>query len=93
MREQKEGSALERASHFLDLPADVLAGLPRIQIVGCREIMIENHKGILLYEQTDIHIGGGKVIIKLRGSGLNLLAMNATDLLIRGELFSVEFEY
>ncbi len=92
MQKRKVG-ALERASRFLDLPADILAGLPRIQIIGCREILVENHKGILLYGETDIHINGGDVVLKLHGEGLSILAMNTTDLLIRGQIFGIDFVY
>ncbi|GHV33300.1 sporulation protein YqfC [Clostridia bacterium] len=85
-------SAREHAARLLSLPADIVAGLPRVQIVGCREILVENHKGVLLCEPNAIDIGGD-VIIKLRGEGLVIAAMNAADLLVRGQIFSVEFEY
>ena len=85
--------ALERASRLLDLPGDVVAGLPRIQIVGCGEILIENHRGVTLYEKTEIHVGGEGMMIKLNGDGLSIAAMNARELLIRGRLFGVNFEF
>ncbi|MCL2084065.1 MAG: sporulation protein [Oscillospiraceae bacterium] len=85
--------ALERASRFLELPGDIVAGLPRIQIIGSSEILIENHRGILLYEQSRIHVGGSGTVIKLKGDGLAITAMNARELLIRGHLFGVDFEY
>ena len=84
---------LERFSRALDLPADIVAGLPRIQIVGNNEVIIENHKGVLLYNDTDIHINGGGVIIKLHGDGLSITAMNATELAVRGKLLGVDFVY
>ena len=40
---------LERAAQAFDLPADTLTGLPRIELVGDRELRMENHKGILAY--------------------------------------------
>ncbi|GHV04844.1 sporulation protein YqfC [Clostridia bacterium] len=87
-----KSSALEHAARLFSLPADIVAGLPRVQIVGCREVLVENHKGVLLCEPNAIDIGGD-VLVKLRGDGLVIAAMNAADLLVRGQVFSIEFEY
>lgn len=93
MRDKRKAGVLERFSRALDLPADIVAGLPRISIVGCNEILIENHKGILLYNDTDIHIGGGNVVIKLHGDEMSVIAMNATELSITGRLLGIDFVY
>ena len=84
---------LEKAADAFDLPADVLAGLPRIEITGCRELLIENHRGILEYGDGEIDINGGRVIVKVRGSGLQLKSMNANELLMSGTILSVEFVF
>ena len=81
---------LERAAQAFDLPADALTGLPRIELVGDRELRMENHRGILAYGSEEIHISGGKLIVKVRGTGLELKAMNARELLITGTIFSVD---
>jgi len=91
MRDKR--NVLERFSRALDLPADIIAGLPRISIIGLSEILIENHKGILLYNDTDIHIGGGSAVIKLHGDKLCVSAMNATELSITGRLIGIDFVY
>jgi sporulation protein YqfC len=84
---------LKRFSRALDLPADIVADLPRISIICGGEILIENHKGILLYNDTEIHIGGGSVVIKLRGERLCIGAMNSNELSITGRLLGIEFVY
>ena len=86
--ERKE-SILEKTVQALDLPADV-AGLPRIELLGDRELRVEYHKGILAYGTEEIHISGGKLVIRVLGSGLELRSMNATELLITGRIHSVE---
>lgn len=86
----KREGLLERTAEVLDLPADVVAGLPRVELTGSRELRMENHKGILAYGAEEIHISGGKLIIKVRGSGLELKAMNARELLITGTIASVD---
>ena len=89
-RARREG-LLERTAQLFDLPGDVVGGLPRIELTGDRELRMENHKGILAYGEEEIHISGGKLLVKVRGSGLELRAMNGSELLITGFISGVEF--
>lgn len=86
---RKEG-ILEKTAEVFDLPGDVVAGLPRIELLGDRQLRMENHKGILAYGSEEIHVSGGKLIVKVRGTKLELRAMNATELLITGEITGVD---
>ena len=86
---RKEG-LLERTAEVFDLPGDVVAGLPRVELLGDRQLRMENHKGILAYGSEEIHISGGKLIVKVRGANLTLRAMNASELLITGEITGVD---
>lgn len=88
--ERKE-SLLERTSAALDLPGDLLPGLPRIELLGDRELQMENHRGILAYGGEEIHISGGKVVVRVRGSGLELRAMDPARLVVTGRIAAVEF--
>lgn len=76
---------------MLDLPGDVFTGLPRIELMGDRELHMEYHKGILAYGSEEIHISGGKLVVRVRGSGLELRAMDPAQLLITGSITAVEF--
>ena len=51
---------------------------------------MENHKGILAYGSQEIHISGGRLIVKVRGEQLELKSMNAGELLISGRIQGVE---
>ena len=90
MEKKRRESLLEKTAEVFDLPGDVVAGLPRIELTGSRELRMENHKGILAYGTEEIHISGGKLIVKVRGRGLTLRAMNASELLITGEIAGVD---
>ena len=87
--ERKE-SFLERTTAALDLPGDVLPGVPRIELLGDRELHMEYHKGILAYGSDEIHISGGKLVVRVRGSGLELRSMDPARLLITGSIAAVE---
>lgn len=86
---ERKASILEKTVQTLDLPVD-MAGLPRLELLGDRELRVESHKGILAYTTEEIHISGGKLIIRVLGSGLELRSMNAAELLITGYIRAVE---
>lgn len=88
--ERKE-SILERASQMLDLPGDAVGGLPRVELLGDRELRMEYHKGILAYGSEEIHISGGKLVVRVKGTGLELRSMNPSELLITGQISSLDF--
>ncbi len=80
----------QQAAQTLDLPGDIVAGLPRMELVGDREFWMENHRGILRYGTEEIHISGGRMAVCVRGSNLDLRSMNATTLCITGRIHAVE---
>jgi len=81
---------MERTAEMLDLPADVLAGLPRLELVGDGELRIENHKGILAYGREEIHVSGGAFLLKITGRELELRAMTGLELLITGRIQQIQ---
>ena len=82
----RRAGLLERTAGLLDLPADALAGLPRLELVGDGELRMENHKGILAYGSEEIHISAGQFVVEIRGTGLDLRAMTGLELLITGRI-------
>jgi sporulation protein YqfC len=89
-KNQRKESLLEKTAQTFDLPADAVAGLPRIELTGDRELRMENHKGILTYGKEEIHVSGGKIVVRITGADLELKAMNASELLITGNIAAVE---
>ncbi len=80
---------LERTAEMFDLPADALAGLPKLELVGDGELRVENHKGILAYGREEIHVSGGVYLIKITGRELELRAMTGIELLITGKITQI----
>ena len=88
---EKDG-LLARAAQMFDLPADAVANVPRVEVVGDGELRMSPHRGILAYGQSEIIVSGGKLIAKIKGEGLELRAMTGEELLITGTVLSVELE-
>lgn len=81
---------MERTADLLDLPADALADLPRLELVGDRELRVENHKGILAYGPEEIHVSGGAFVVRITGQNLELRAMTGLELLITGRIANIQ---
>lgn len=91
MKDRRKG-LVSRAIDVFDLPGEVLAGLPKLTVVGNGRLHIECHKGVLEYDSSLIVVNGGKLILKIRGEKLEIAAMSAEEMLIRGQIVSIEFE-
>ena len=89
-KRREQGGVLGSVAELFDLPADVVAGLPRLELVGDGELRVENHKGILAYGDQEIQVSGGVFLIQIRGSGLELRAMTGLELLITGRIDSIQ---
>lgn len=75
----------------LDLPAESVAGVPKLTVTGRRRALVENHCGLLEYSHECIVVDGGWVRVCIRGTNLQLVAMDSTALLISGTIACAEF--
>ena len=48
-----------RAADVFDLPADVIAALPHIELIGDCQLLMNRHEGILSYSTERIDVNGG----------------------------------
>jgi sporulation protein YqfC len=90
-RNRKEGGVLNTVAELFDLPADVVAGLPRLEMVGSRQLYLEHHTGILAYSDTRIDVNTPAAVLRVRGERLTLLAMTAEEVRIGGNIDAVEW--
>ena len=90
-RNRKERVVLSTVAELFDLPADVVAGLPRLEMVGSRQLYLEHHAGILAYSEEQIDVNTSAGALRVRGEGLSLLAMTAEELHIGGRIAAVEW--
>lgn len=88
---KRENKVLSGAAELFDLPADLVAGLPHVEVLGNRQFYMEHHKGILSYSGEEIDINGDKLIIRVYGRDLELVSMTGEALRIRGAIDRVEW--
>jgi len=90
-RKRREAGVLSEVAELFDLPADVVAGLPRLEMVGSRQLYVEHHAGILSYSREQIDANTAAGILRVTGEELSLLAMTAGELRIGGTIRTVEW--
>lgn len=78
--------------NLLELPKEVTTNMPKLTIVGFNELLIENYKGILEYEDYNIRINTYIGIVNISGFDLELNQMTEDDILVNGRIESIELE-
>lgn len=92
MRKSKKQRNQNRFEKILEIPKELSSTEPKITIMGFNEMLIENYKGILEYQEFYIRISTYIGIININGFNLNLTEMTSDDIMITGKIENVDFE-
>jgi sporulation protein YqfC len=79
----------EKFNKILELPKELILDLPRTIILGNEQILVENYKGIIEYENNMVRLNNN---ITIYGTKLNVEEINFDEIFITGKITSVEFE-
>lgn len=79
-------------SDLFELPREVVLDLPRLTMVGNVQIYLENHRGVIAYDENQIRIGVNNGEIIIRGSNLQIKNLIAEELLIKGIVEGLDYE-
>lgn len=82
----------KKIDKILEMPKEVCSNVPKFTITGFEEIIIENYKGILEYEDFYVRINTFIGIININGYNLNLQTMTNDDIRVIGKIESVDIE-
>ena len=74
------------------MPQEVYTDMPKITIAGFNEIIIENFRGILEYEDYYIRINTSLGMVSINGYELKLENMTNDDIKVNGKVESIEME-
>ena len=89
---RKKRGSLSRIDKFLEMPQEIYSNIPKITITGFEEMIIENFKGILEYEDFFIRINTNIGIININGYELKLEIMTNDDIKVTGKIESFDLE-
>lgn len=89
MRKKNYARKLDK---LLEIPKEVYSNEPKIIITGFDELIIENFKGILEYEEFFVRISTYIGIVSINGYNLNLENMSNDDIKVTGKIESLDIE-
>lgn len=90
--EDKLNKVRGEIAYRLDLPKDIVMNVPKITITGNNEITIENHKGIVSFENSELKINSKVGTIIIKGTNLEILFIGGNTITIEGKFKSVLYE-
>ena len=83
---------MKKINRMLEMPQEVYSNVPKFTITGFEELIIENYKGILEYENFFVRISTHIGIVNINGFNLNLENMTNDDIRVTGKIESIELE-
>ncbi len=89
MKNKRKETRLEK---LLEMPKEIVSNEPRITISGFNEMLIENYKNILEYEEFYIKLNTFIGVININGYNLNLEKVSQDDIMVTGKIDSIDFE-
>lgn len=92
MTNRKGRTLKNRINKVLEVPEEVALRVPKLTILKFEEVLIENYKGILEYQDFYVRIQTYMGIININGYRLTLEEMTTDDLLVKGKIESIDFE-
>lgn len=90
MKERK--NILVSTAQTADLPADIVAGLPRIELTGNIMCSIEPHKGLLEYAREVISVDSTVGAVVVHGENLDIRQMNRSRITVSGQITEIRLE-
>lgn len=79
-----------RIENFLELPQEITSEVPKTTLIGFNQILIENYKGIIEYDENYIRLSTAIGNIIIQGMELNLNQITTDDVEVKGKIVSIE---
>ena len=91
MRKKKLQEVKSAVSEIFELPKEITLNMPKMNLIGNNQILVENHRGIIEYTPNLIRVNSTVGVIRIQGNELNLRNIAAEDIMISGDIKSIEF--
>ncbi len=91
-KNKRNRKKINRLECMLEMPKEISTNESKLTILGFNEILIENYKNILEYEEIYIRINTHIGVIDITGLSLSLNQMTEEDIIVTGKIEKIEFE-
>ncbi len=89
---KKKGARMRRMLRALDLPEEADLESAKFTMLGSRELMIENHRGILGYTAEEVRVATAEGVARVRGEGLVLTELGGERIFLSGRVTGWMYE-
>ncbi|HOJ77574.1 MAG TPA: YabP/YqfC family sporulation protein [Bacillota bacterium] len=90
MAKHRSQSVGVKLAQFLDIPLDTAVDWPRLTLNANRNLVLQNHRGIIEYDQSLIRINTKFGELKIIGTNLALLSALKDEIVVEGKISKVE---
>ncbi len=87
---RRKGNILEKVALAVDLPGETVPSYPLVEIAGDGRVLIENHRGVVQYGETEICLRVNYGYVRVRGCDLRLIRMTRHQIIICGRIDGVD---
>lgn len=81
----------EKFTEMLELPKEIVLDMPKLTMLGNGDLIIENYKGIVEYDEDILRVNTTSGIIKVNGEDVYIKEITPESIMIYGNIFSLEF--
>ncbi|WP_048600320.1 sporulation protein YqfC [Rubeoparvulum massiliense] len=76
---------------ILNIPEDAILNLPRITVIGTYQAYIENHHGVLIFNDDELRLLLKNGQLRIAGKNLSIRTIYKEELFLEGEITAMEF--
>ncbi len=88
---KKKHRLKEKVTEILELPKEIVLNMPKLTMLGNGDLIVENYKGIVEYDEGIIRLNTTSGIIKVTGSNIYIKEITLESIMIFGDIQSLEF--
>ena len=88
----KKNIRSNKINKLFEMPQEIISNETKITIMGFNQMIIENYKGILEYQDFFVRINTYTGNININGFNLYLKEMTQDDIMVTGKIESIEYE-
>lgn len=83
---------LQKLAGLLDIPQDIVMDLPRITMLGNKQLLIENHRGIIQYTPSLVRIKLNQGELIVTGADMVLGNLQIEQILLEGIVEVIRYD-
>lgn len=82
----------EKLAKLFELPPDLFGNRPKVTAVGRGEVLIENFKGIMDFQEDMVRINTNNGVIRITGSGITIKEITSEAIIIGGKISNIDYD-